>query len=83
MAHRHRPPVRPSSLLIALGWVGFRAIFGAGLVTAVLMGVIHPPVLVVLLSLIVLTAIMGLIDMHQTLPDWFAWFRGRPPRGPN
>jgi hypothetical protein len=76
-----RPPVRPIVVVYTLGWVGFRAVLSAGALTALLVAIARPAAAVWIPTWIVLTAAWMILDMYQTLPDWFAWFRGRPPRG--
>lgn len=67
-------------MVYVLGWVGFRAVFAGGILTALLFAAFRPPVAVLIPVLIVLIAITGLLDMRDSMPEWFAWFRGRPPR---
>jgi hypothetical protein len=79
MTRHRRPPVRPVHVVYALGWVGVRAVLAAGVITALLAAALRPSAIVWIPTWIVLTAAWMILDLHQTLPEWFAWFRGRPP----
>jgi hypothetical protein len=65
-----------------LWWVALRALSSAGVLTALLVVAVHPATPVWIAAWVVLTLLLGAIDMRQSLPSWFAWFRGtpRPPR---
>jgi hypothetical protein len=80
MTRRRRPPVRPVHVVYALGWVGVRAVLAAGVITALLVVALHPSAAVWVPAWIALTAAWTVLDFHQTLPEWFVWFRGRPPK---
>lgn len=87
MAHRYRHHrARPSHIAQVLGWVGYRGVVSASVLTALLVATTHPTAMIWVPVWVLLTALLAMLDMWQTLPSWFAWFRGRPPqrqRSPN
>jgi uncharacterized membrane protein AbrB (regulator of aidB expression) len=76
MGHDHRPPVRVSAVVYLLGWVLFRAVFAAGILTALIVAAFRPPAAVLIPTLIVLIGIVGVLDLRHSMPEWFAWLGG-------
>ncbi|HEX4187225.1 MAG TPA: hypothetical protein VHY83_04935 [Solirubrobacteraceae bacterium] len=77
-----RPRQRPIFVAHVLGWVGFRALMSAGVLTALLVVAVHPAAPIWIGGWVLLTLLIGAIDMRQSFPRWFDWFRGRPPEPP-
>ncbi|MFZ1153278.1 MAG: hypothetical protein WAN93_00065 [Solirubrobacteraceae bacterium] len=75
---RRRPKVPPSQIVQVIGWVGFRGLAAAGVLTALLVAALHPAAPIWIATWILLSVLLSTLDMRQTLPHWFAWFRGRP-----
>jgi hypothetical protein len=73
---------RPVVVATVLGWVAIRAVMVAGVFTAILATAVHAAAPICIAALVVLTLLIGAIDMRESAPDWFAWFRGRPPQSP-
>lgn len=77
---RPRPPV---GWLVAggvVGWFLLRGLFGAGVLTAAVVAVVHPATPVWVVLFVVLTVALGLLDLRRGAPQWFAWLRGRSPQ---
>lgn len=77
-----RSPQRPIVVAHVLAWVGLRAFVSAGVVTALLVAALHPETPIWIAAWVVLTLLIGVFEMRQQLPGWFAWFQGRPPQSP-
>lgn len=79
MISRARPPV---GWLVALGVLAnfvFRGVVAAGIITALIVASVHPSRPIWILTLIVLTIIVSLIELRRGAPQWFAWLVGRAP----
>jgi hypothetical protein len=78
----HRRPAKLSQIAYVLGWIGYRGVISAAVLTALFVAAVRPPASIWVPTWAVLTLLLMMLDMRQTLPGWFAWFRGRPPQTP-
>lgn len=81
MISRSRPSV---GWLVTVGVLAnfiFRGVVAAGISTALIVAVIHPPTAVWIVLLIALTIAVSLIELRREAPQWFAWLVGRAARG--
>lgn len=77
MTFRSRPSV---GWFVAIGVLAnfvFRGVVAAGIITALIVVVIHPPTAVWIVLLIALTIAVSLIELRREAPQWFAWLVGR------
>jgi hypothetical protein len=77
---RSRPSV---GWFVAVGVLAnfvFRGVVAAGISTALIVAVIHPPTAVWIVLLIALTIAVSLIELRRETPQWFAWLIGHAAR---
>ncbi len=77
---RPRPPVGWIVTVGVLGYYVMRAVLGAGILTALIVVVVHLSGAVWILLFIALIVVLGLFDLRYNAPQWFAWLCGRLPQ---
>lgn len=73
-----QPP--KGTALYMLLWTTFRSAVSAGVVTALVVVAFRPPKDVWIATWVILVLLLVPLDMRQSAPGWFRWFRGRLSR---
>jgi len=83
MLRRPRPSAGWAAAFNVLAAYLWRGAWVAGVVTAIVVATMRPPVAVWLTLWLVLAVLVAVALMRQSSPKWFAWMIGRDPDPPD